>query len=490
MDAAMKRIRFPVVPAVAVAVTALVFLFHFLFLWINQHGDGYYYLAFAKYLATGDYPFMWPYMYARPTTIAAPLYSVVLRLLLMAPHAERLLHAYHLILLGLTAGMLYRMLRGDVGKTLATVIACGFCLLPTSLIFASYNMTEITAQFLFVLWLMRLTAYLKHPSQWHLGRLIFIAAVATLAKYQFSLLFLGSAAWWGVTSALSVLRVRIPHQFDPRRLSGTPTVMSAVPAGLGILLIALWVGYNWHITGTVGLSDTNRLRFQAALVYDGKYLPSESDPAVIELRKYIPPGYPLTLAWWDYQNFILPQVNHDWREVDRLVGNIGIAVLREKPWVYPVNTLRIFWRLHTYRSQPWWINISTVGQPPNPALPLYCNSFMTLDFCRPIIMTPVSYPWYNVVTVWMRDLYLATAPAFFVGILFPSLVICLLWGDRFRRAYALLYLIQVFAISASIFVDTRYLVVFYPLMILVIVGAATTAKPAVRAVAAAVSRGR
>src|SRR3990172_7101733 len=112
-----------------------IFVAHFLLFWMNAIIDSYFYWAFAEYLRTGLYPFAAPFIYARPTTIEPPLYSIVLMLLQYFKRADIAVHATQLVMLAATGYFLYRSLRLVVPKNTAAITGLLFVLLPTNLLF-------------------------------------------------------------------------------------------------------------------------------------------------------------------------------------------------------------------------------------------------------------------------------------------------------------------------------------------------------------------
>lgn len=450
-------------------VTILYFLFHLFFLWINQHGDSYYYLAFAQYLRTGIFPHLWPYLYAKPTTIASPLYGIILYMFMsVTQNADILLHIYQLGMLAVSAYLLYRLLiaASGVTKPVALLIAYLFTMLPTSVIYATYNMTEMTAQALFLVFLWYLVRLIKRPTISGLSILVLLSSVLTLAKYQFFVLFLVSSTAMGIVTIIPLLKLShiIPMYGSS---SKKRMIASLVPACAGIILMASWVYVNWHMTGVIGLSDTTKLRFHASMVQDGKITPPPGDPSIQAYYSVIPTQYPLTSPWWDIQEFILKKYGRDWRKVDEIVGNVGIAAAKAYPLSYITNSARIALALHTSPMLPWWDNLSSIGGGYH-RLPLLCGRYDRIRLCEQIIKFPEILPLWRIYLTISATLYTTLLPVFMIGIFLPSLVLSLLFGNNIIRTFAALYCIQILMIATSVFTDTRYVVIFYPLIIILV----------------------
>lgn len=432
-------------------VTGAFLVFHVLFLWMYTNIDGYFYWAFGQYVKTGIYPFLPSFTYLRPITISPPLYGIFLMLLGFIPRADIILHILQLGMLMGTATLLYKLLIPFVAKSVALTLACLFILIPTNVIYASSMMTEIPAQFLMTSFVYLTGRFIVSKKISSLSFMVFLAAVMTVLKYQFlflTLFSLGLFAYFFIQKHVK----RIVHVF--------PVVL-----GVGILL--LWVVTNHAITGVWGLSDTRKMPFYTNFVWDGRHFPKETDPAVIALRAFVPRAADKYAEYWDLQEYILPRVNRNWRAVDELLGNVGLAAIREQPLSYLANAGRVFVQIHTHTS-PWWHNMETFGLR-DPIQPLYCDTLGTIQFCRPIILTPQSYPWWNAYVKVAMSLYNTVFPIFVIIVFFPALAVTLLAGKKHEQIFPILYLVNMLPISFLAFAESRYLIPFYPLILIITV---------------------
>ena len=421
----IKRIN-KILSSVVISLTASFLLFHFFFIWMFEHGDSYYYLAFAEFLKTGVYPFQSPFIYQRPTTIAAPLYSLLIMAVSYLNRADIALHAVQLLMLAATAWLLYKMLKKYTGRTIAILVSCLYIFLPTNIIFVSYAMTEVPSLLGFTLFIYLMIEYIRRGNIQILSFLILLSAILTLLRYQFVIL---GAITCGIFlySICRRKKVKLWHFLFP------------VTA---FTILTGWIIYNHAITGVWGLSDTTKIRFHAAFVNFGHHFPKETDPAVIELRKYIPATADKYAAWWDIQQAILEKTGDQWHRVDEIVGNVGLAAIKEDPIGYLLNTGEIFIAMHTIQKTPWWQNIMFFGDQSEWAInQVGCRTYDSFNFCQPIVMTPKSYSLWDRFVSLSGMPYMKYFPLYALWILFPLLVINLIFGNLEERTLSSLYFI-------------------------------------------------
>lgn len=436
---------------IILVVTGIFLVFHALFLWMYTNIDGYFYWAFGQYVKTGVYPFLPSFTYLRPITISPPLYGIFLMLLGFFARADIILHSLQLLMLTGTGALLYKLLTPFVAKSAALILACLFILFPTNVIYASSMMTEIPAQFLFTLWVYLLFRFAQSRNISYLSHAVFLAAVMTILKYQF---FFSGAVSFGL----------FVYFFSQKHIKRTAHVIPVVLSGS---ILFLWVVANHTITGVWGLSDTKKMPFYTNFVWDGKHFPKKTDPAVIALRAFVPESVNNYAQYWDLQDYILPRVNRDWRTVDELLGNVGLSAIREQPLAYLAGAGRVFLQIHTHTS-PWWHNMETFGLR-DPIQPLYCDALGTIQFCRPIVLTPWSYRWWNAYVHGATSFYNTVFPLFAVIVFLPTIGITLFKGQRRERIFPFLYLVNMLPISFLAFAESRYLIPFYPLILIITV---------------------
>lgn len=437
------------VATIAVWVTGALLLFHFFFIWMYTNIDGYYYWAFGQYVKTGIYPFIQPFVYERPPTISPPLYGIFLAFLGVFPRADILLHAVQLLMISFTAYLLYRMISPYIKPVWSTLIACLFLLFPANIIYVSSMMTEIPAQTAMTVYLYLTHRFLATRRQSFLEWAVLLSAIMTLLKYQFFFLFVFTIGYLVVST------------YQTRRF----TRLAWIKTGTAILIIAVWVSTNYAITGVKGLSDSPKMPFYTNFVWEGKYYPNEQDPSVIALRRYVPITVNKYGQYWDLQDYILPHVNRSWHAVDELLGNVGIAAVRTHPGAYVINGLRVFIASLTH-TRPWWDHLATYGTR-DPNQPLYCDALGTIQFCQPLIFTPLSYTIWNTYVRWSRAFYDAVMPPVFLVLFLPSLLIVLITRTWKTRIYAVIYLVNLLPISYLSMAESRYLIPYYPLIIII-----------------------
>ncbi|MCL4360220.1 hypothetical protein M1555_03140 [Patescibacteria group bacterium] len=433
---------------IAVLSGAAILLFHFVFLFLYTNIDGYFYWAIGRYLTTGTYPFIAPFLYSRPTTVSPPLYGIAIALIGILPSGTILLHLVHIALFASGAFLLYVLLTPGVSAPAAAVISLLFLLFPVNLIYSVSMMTELPAQTAFLLYLVLFTRFIQTKRIAPLAYAVVLAACMSLLKYQFIVLF--------CFSVLLLLRYGLR-----RKRSATMTGFSLAA---GLVILGCWVLTNHAVTGVWGLSDTKLMPFYTNFVWDGRHFPSEQTPAVRTLRRFVPKTVNPYAEYWDLQDYILPKTGRSWHALDTILGNVGIAAIRQYPFDYLESGIRVFFRTLTARA-PFWHNLETEGGR-DPVQPLYCGNLGTIRFCRPLIMTPWTYPlWDRYVSV-SRTLYAVIMPPLFLCIFLPSLLFAFFDPQPVFRWYAVLYLVSLVPISYLAMTEPRYLIPYYPLMVI------------------------
>lgn len=426
-------------------------IFRFLFVWIYTNIDGYFYWAIGEYFRTGIYPFIAPFIYNKPITISPPLYGLFLAFIGTIPHGDRWLHLSQIVMMATTTLLLYHILTSWITKRQAAIIAFLFLILPTNVIYTSSMMTELPAQTAMTLYLFLLQKSLKTNHTATAGHLLVLTALMTLLKYQFIILFMAHTLYF-----LWLLYKKSPG-----------AISLILYATVGTLIISLWIVTNHGITGVWGLSDTKKMPFYTNFVWNGKHYPRETNPAVKALRQYVPRNVDKYAEYWDLQDYILPSVNRNWTAVDELLGNVGIAAINEDPLGYVTNGIRIFFQTHGHRA-PWWYNLETFGRR-DPAQPLYCDSLRSIRFCKPIIMTSYSYPFWNTYVHFSRTFYDVVLAPILQILFLPLLFIVFLTGQWNRRIFSAIYFVNLVPISYLTMVESRYLIPYYPLIIIITV---------------------
>jgi hypothetical protein len=419
-------------------LTGLVLLGNLLFFWANSIADSYFYWAISEYIRTGTYPFTYPFIYAKPTTISPPLYGVLLLIIGYLPWPALFLRLIQTILLCSTGYFTYRILTKFFTSYVAVIISCVSVLIPANIIYTNYMLTENIAQ-----WFVAVIAYLLvKRSKQSVALALLVSSIALLAKY--------SLIVYAAVSGIMFLFSR------PRRHLWIYPVLAAC-------IIAGWICINWNITGTVGLSDSNGIQLYNQIVWIGQTLPDEQSAAMKELRRYVPTSVPLKRGYWDIQEYILEKTNRQWRMADMILGNVAREAVKEHPIQYIGTTARIFLDLHG-RAAPYWSNLGTFGKPQG-AYPLYCGYLGTFKMCdAPVPIQGIQSVW-NAFVSWSDFFYRMIFPVLTFGIFFPSLLIGCIGKNTSFRLLCLLYLVGVIPIAMYVHPDPRYIIPFYPLMV-------------------------
>ncbi len=442
----MKKKRIVVVIAGVLVIlsiaTGTAFL---LFGWMNYIIDSYFYLALVQYFKSGTYPFQAPFIYSKPTTISPPGYALLLLMVQWLPGPDVVLHLIQMLFLMGSSFLIYRMLRRQIGIAPAVVAACLYFLLPANLLYSSYMLTENGASFLVALFLFLLYRYETDKRPVWIGLTCLLGGVMTLWKY----------------SLITFMAYAVLRFFRTRGKRPVHSVFLLE----GLAIIALWISINYTITGRIGLSDTNGVQLWNQAVWIGKLLPSEQTPSMKTLREYIPPSVNLQVAYWDLQWYILTKTGNSWEAVDRLLGNVSRDALLQHPLGYTANTLNILFNLH--KGRPYWHTLGRFGNN-DPSYPLFCGVLWSFEFCGPVIRLPGVYGAWNAYVAGSTWFYEILFPILMLILFVPSILLLLAKGSSWERTLILLYGLGVVPIAMYVHPDPRYIIPFYPIIVLCI----------------------
>lgn len=407
-----------------IALVAIILFFNLLFFWANANIDSYFFWAFGQYLTTGTYPFLPDFTYVNPTTMAPPMMSILMAIAQVTPFAAFFIRLVQTILLSATAYMLFLLLKRSFSKKTSTIVAYLFVLIPGNLVYVNYLMSEILAQF-FITLILYLLITKKYSTAF------FWACVGMLSKYA----VIGYA----------------PIAFF------FPAKKRLFMLGTGITIVLGWMYINWQITGSVGLSDLRGGHLYNNVVWVAGITPSEESMAMKKLRTFVPPDTDIRKAYWDMQAFILPKVGNNFAVFDGILGAIATQAIREHPIRYIGAVINNFIALHG-NTLPYWENLSAFGKPPG-AYPLNCDPMGKIALCKAPIPTSWGIPVWNSFIAFSNGFYRYVWPVIMI-IFFVSL----LRG----KTLSLLYLVIVLMHAALEHHDTRYLIPFYPQIVLII----------------------
>ena len=427
-----------------------IYIFNMLFVWMNAHADSYFYWMISEYFRSGKYPFTSPFIYTKPTTISPPLYGIFFILTHSLPHADVLLHALQLGLLGLSSYLLYWILLLHVKKPIAQIISCFFAIFPINLIYATYVLTENPAQFFVTIWIFFVVLGLVKKRPFFISVAVFIGAVAGLMKYNLMIYMILA----GIFLFTYMKKIKI---FD-----------LLFPVLAGFIFIG-WIFINHTITGVWGLYDTKGTQLYNQFVAQTKIIPPENDPSVIRMRSLLPIGTDIRVPYWDIQNFLIQSLGGVWIDIDKVLFDVAWASVAGHPKEYIGNSLVNFARMH-YDGYPHWTNLNSMGRTDkdgNDAV--YCSWLSRVKMCDPILQTQWSYPMWNTFITLEVSAFRFFAPFVFYLLFLPSLIFSIFSRDRLLRVYGVMYLVGVVPIAMTIHVDPRYIVPFYPLVMLIVV---------------------
>lgn len=433
---------------VIIAAVAVFFAVHLLFFWMNATVDTFFFAAFAKFIRTGTY--VWPIEslpYKSVQTGAPPLYSVLLAALSILPRADIFLHIVQLAMFVITAWLVYIMLKERVSSKAAWLGVLAYVLIPGNLIFVSYVMSDMGAQFLFTLYIFLIHLFLSRRKTMYLSQSVLVGFLTGLQRYSFV-----------VFGVLSFCVLALRHPKSPRIY---------LTALLGCALFATWILVQHALTGVWGLTNDTGIRYNIQMMWQAQVLPPETDPSMIEIRKYLAADVDLRQAYWDLEPLMVPAIGYDYVRMTKLIGDVGKAALWYHPFAFIRVTARSFFLSH--QGIPYYPNLGTFGQPQDPALPLQCDLEGSIELCEPIIRTPYSEAIWNTFIAASKVFYLRVFPFLSYAVFFPILTLTLLWGNTWLRVMGSLFVLGRLPIAMATSPEPRYIVPFYPLMVLIVV---------------------
>lgn len=429
--------------SVGLAVFAL--LFHFLFFFDTAVVDTTFYWAIGSYFMSGKYPFSYPFIYVRPTTISPPLYGLLLMLFDKLPMPDILIHAFQLLALAATGWLVYKTVRLYFSEYAAMLAGSVTVLIPGNFVFASQLLTENGAEFLVVLYAYLLFAYFRKKRLSYLYVSALIGFVSTLFKYSFL-----------IYGGISLLIILWKHP----KLSAGYLLPSA-----GIITVGLWVIINYQITGIWGLNDAKGVNLYNQIVWTGRTLPDDTSVSLRELKSYVPPGTDLHSGYWDYQRFILSQFHNEWKAVERVLGGVARDAVRQHPVRYLMTGIMSGLKEH-FDERPYWSNLDDFGKKSGDPYPPSCKPVGTIKLCEPIIRLPGYFSVWNGFVAASTLFYTRILPYISVLIILPLFLMALIYGGFFGRALVFLHVMSVLSVTLNVHLDSRYIVPFYPLIVM------------------------
>jgi hypothetical protein len=444
----MLRTIIKIVSITTVILTVLILIFHFFFFWMNLHMDSYFFTAFTDFIRTGKYVFPISSLhYTHIHTGQPPLYSLLLAILYSFKRSDTILHAIQILMLGSTGILVFQILRNVLSKYLAAIAACLLVLIPGNLIFVAMTMSETGAELLFTLYCFLVFLYFKSKKYQFLSLSVFVGFITGLWKYSFV-----------YTGVLSLLYLFMKH---PKKAT------NYIWAFLGVGTIFIWVLINHHLTGVWGLDLGTGIRFNIQMMYKAKVLPKETAPSMVELRKYMEPGVDLKKAYWDIEPYMIPYIGYDYLKMTKLIGDVGWDAMLEHPLDYAKVTAESFFLSNI--GLPYQPTLGTFGM--NKALDypgLLCGNTGTIEHCIPIISTKYSYTIWNTFIDFANLYYNYFFTIFIFAVFFPALLWSVFSSSAIHKIFSLIYILGRLSISLATEPMPRYIVPFYPLMVIII----------------------
>lgn len=421
--------------------TISLYLFHFLFFWIYETTDSYFFWAFADFLKTGKYWVPHPYYWTTPSTIAPPLYSVLLFVAEFLPRAEIIIHFIHLLCLFFSSFFIYRITKSYLGRKNSLIIALIFLLIPANIFQPLSLMSEMVSLLGVSLFLYMSYLILEKKQNKFIKYLLLLSSFMILARYNF-------IVFWIISCILFFLTRH-------KKISDYLFLI------LSVLIITGWVGINYFLTGNIGLSDSQGKHLYNRIVYENKLLPPENNKYLKELRQLALENFDLYVPAWDLEPQIIVKLGLDYKRENKLLTNVAIDGLKTNPLSFVSKTIENFFKVHG-NGQSYPGNLYTTGDWKRGA----CRNLGAIYFCQPIISYQLGEEVWNKL-LFISDWYYQHIPLYTnFFLLYPSLIFSLLQKNKYIRFIGLLYLLMtLFTLSVEIPVY-RYQYILYPLKII------------------------
>ena len=419
----------------------------FLFWGMMDLPDSAFYFAIGEYIKSGKYPFTYPYIYSRPTTISPPLYGLFLLPLWGLPRSDIIIHLIQVLILLTTAYFTYKSARYFLPSAWSLIAVSFLLLIPGNTIFTSLVMTEIGAQLLVGIYVYLLLSYFIFKKPKFLHSAILVGLLMGLWKY--SLIVYGGVA--------------ILILFMKRPKLGICWLLPVT----GVLIITGWIFVNHRITNVWGLSDASGIQMYNLVVWNGRLSPKVDNQSWLKLRHYVGTGVNIYRPYWDLQEYILSKNNRNWWEVNSILGSVATAAIKNNPFGYALVVARNFILIHgptSFYEADWR---RACQNAPADFRPFY-NQNGTFRLCAPIINERVAQPFWNWYISFTGLFYNYVFPITNYLILLPALILLPLMGSIREKILAVLYLIGVGSTVMIAHLDQRYLMPFYPIVSIVV----------------------
>lgn len=440
--------------------------------------DSFFYVTLAQYFYTGEvYPIQ-PFNLDKPQTLFGPVYGLLIVPLISLPWPFGMIMVplLQLVLLFLSAGLLYLLMKKHLPHPWPLTTAIMYLILPFQIIYATFMMSETLTSTLLLVWIFILDGWIDGKKWSHPGLLVFIAAIATLTRYVFQLLFYISLIIWvwdmlHLTRLLPSFLARL-HMLAPHR-KRLPILH--LPALIGIGMIAGWMYFNFRINDVWTLSIIQGRHIYNNVVTVGRFLPPDSHPVMkLFLERYNRLGADkeqMYTPWWTAQHVLNDGIIPEWK-IDQLYRDLSIAAIQTHPIPYALHVVRMTISIATtapYHPDGFIEKLHTCWQDnsTNPPVPI-CRFPWNKYLCKPAVQSCA-----------VQSAYAAFATANITFYPFGSAVLYLLSGvgiivSLIKRKPLLIWVSGLFAIqhllaSATEWVEGRFLIPLYPLYAILII---------------------
>jgi len=389
-------------------------------------------------MKTGEYEAPHPYYYTKPSTHEPPLYSVLLYFMNFIARSDILIHFIHIVLLFISAILLFKILKQFLNKEIAKIISIFYLFIPSHFTYISALMTEIFSIFTVSLYLFIAYLVIKGQKKFLLKYLVIISAVMVLLKYGFIIFFF---------AALLLFII-----------SKKKNITDFVAVGIGVAIICLWILVNHAINGSWGLSSSTGKHIYNRVVDFDHLLPEEKNESLKKLRIYTE-GKDIFQPWWILEHRILTNMKGDEVDVSKLLGEVAIAAIKKNPLFYIFNTPKWFIVLHSADpTHSFYIK----------NIDLTCRSLGTIHFCKPIISSEASlYLWDKMVSI--TDKYSRYVVKYFhFLLLFPAIIFAFITKDSFMRFSGTVYFLSTLTAVMTELPAARYLYSYIPIMLILV----------------------
>lgn len=403
--------------------------------------DSIHYILLAQYLQTGLHIPAGPFNYTSPSTLFGPVYGLITTPVtsLPWPWGMILVPFLQLMLIVISAILLYRIFLKFLSKRAAIVGSMLFILYPFQVVYATYLLSETLSQFLLTVYLY--TLFRLNQNRWATpDTLVFIAAILTLTRYVFVVLFIYSLI-----------------KYKPVR---SPTRILFVA---GITLLSLWIMFNFKTYGTLQLTSHTGRHIYNNVVTLGKLLP-DSIPKGTEIFFTRIPQTKIYRPWWDNQLYF-PDIKE--MNVDRMFLTLSLSAIRSHPLSWLATVAYAF--IHTpltsayekapYRSHQIHDILSN------------CTGEVRMSWNSSLKSTPIQNCSVN--NIWIMFLsaqnrFYPAGAAVMAAFALVGLIVAVRSGG-IRRQFAVIFFLIHLAQSATEWIEGRFLVPLYPLYVFFII---------------------